>query len=227
MLVRATFCPRSSTFPCREYSVFLNRTDELEPPRETARVGKWPLPLLIRVYIQSWFFLASCSPLCCRVLDRPPGSDNGETDDLPPESLSRMPPHDGLTNGWAESSSMVSERRGWRVWATMDQMICHLSRLPHCWIVSQHNRRGLGRGSRVHTTGQRAISCLGLSRLPRQRMALRHKCRGPRRRHRHTWTVGPLGRPAAAPRFCAGVVGCTRDPRPTGFLETHSHKMLR
>ena len=195
--------------PC---GVSLNRTDELEPPRETARVGKRPLPLLIRVYIQSWFFLASCSPLRCRVLDRPPGSDNGETDDLPPESLSRMPPHNGLTNGWAESSSMVSERRGWRVWATMDQMICHLSRLPHRWIVSQHNRRG----SRVHTTGQRAISCLGLSRLPRRRMALRHKRRGPRRRHCHTWTTRETCRRTTVLRW-----GRWLHPRPTGFLETH------
>jgi hypothetical protein len=46
----ATFRPRSSTFPCQEHCVFLNRRDELELPRETARVSRRPPHLLIRQY---------------------------------------------------------------------------------------------------------------------------------------------------------------------------------
>ena len=41
----------------------------------------------------------------------PPGSDNGETGDSPPESSSRMPSHDGPTDGWAESSSSAAANR--------------------------------------------------------------------------------------------------------------------
>jgi hypothetical protein len=38
----------------------------------------------------------------------PPVSGNGATGDIPPESSSHMSPHDGLTNGWAESSSAAN-----------------------------------------------------------------------------------------------------------------------
>jgi hypothetical protein len=78
-----------------------------------------------------------------------------------------MPPHDGLTNGWAESSFTV---RGGRFVQRRTKTIC----LPRRWIVSQHKRQG----SRVCATGQRAICRLGLSRLPQRRKALRHKRRG-------------------------------------------------
>ena len=40
----------------------------------------------------------------------PPGSDNGETGEFPPESSSSMPPHNGATNGWPESSSAAANR---------------------------------------------------------------------------------------------------------------------
>jgi hypothetical protein len=172
-------------------------------PKETARVGRRSPPLLIRLYIQSWLFLASCSPLRCRVLDRPPGSDNGETDDLPPESLSRMPPHDGLTNGWAESSSTVSERWGRRVWATMDQTICH--RVVFRTVGSYLNT----------TVGGAGFTQRGNERFPASALVV---FRGGEWHYDTsvgghgvvTVTLGPLGRPAAAPGFCAGVVGCTR-----------------
>ena len=41
---------------------------------------------------------------------RGPVSDNDETGDSPPESSPPVPPHDGLSNGWAESSSAAASR---------------------------------------------------------------------------------------------------------------------